>query len=50
MRILSLRTCKADTVVGLQPGREEEIDPEGTSEWTRNGKYAVISFFDGKAT
>ncbi len=49
-RILSLRTCKADTVVGLAPGKEEEIDPQGAGEWTRNGQYAVISFFDGKST
>lgn len=48
IRILALRTCKADTVVGLQLGREEEIDPNRTGEWTYNGKYAVISFFDGK--
>ncbi|RYP49713.1 hypothetical protein DL769_011052 [Monosporascus sp. CRB-8-3] len=48
IRLLSLRTCKADTVVGLAPGKEEELDPEGTGEWSRNGKYAVISYYDGK--
>ncbi|KAL0935579.1 uncharacterized protein CTRU02_210170 [Colletotrichum truncatum] len=48
MRILSLRTCKADTVVGLSPGKEKEIDPDATGQWTRNGEYAVISFCDNK--
>lgn len=48
LRILALRTCKADTCVGLAPGRESEIDPEATGEWTRTGKYAVISFCDAK--
>ena len=50
LRILALRTCKADTCVGLAPGREEELDPDGTGEWTRTGKYAVISYCDGKST
>ena len=48
LRILSLRTCKADTCVGLAAGKEEEVDPKGTGEWTKTGKYAVISFYDGK--
>lgn len=48
LRILALRTCKADTCVGLQPGKEEEVDPHGTREWTRTGKYAVNSFCDAK--
>ena len=50
LRSLALRTCKADTCVGLVPGREKELDPEGTGEWTRTGKYAVVSFYDGKST
>lgn len=49
LRILSLRTCKADTCVGLQTGKEEELDSCGTSEWTRTGKYAVVSFCDAKS-
>ncbi|KAJ8127298.1 hypothetical protein O1611_g6340 [Lasiodiplodia mahajangana] len=49
IRILSLRTCKADTVVGLAAGKEKEVDPEGTGEWTRDGKFAVISYYDGKS-
>ena len=48
LRILALRTCKADTCVGLVAGKEVELDPQGTGEWTRSGKYAVISFYDGK--
>ncbi|MCJ1404945.1 hypothetical protein MMC11_008171 [Xylographa trunciseda] len=48
LRILALRTCKADTCVGLQTGKEDDIDPYGSREWTRTGKFAVISFFDGK--
>ena len=50
LRILALRTCKADTCVGLAPGREEELDLEGNGEWTRTGKYAVVSYYDGKST
>lgn len=48
LRILTLRTCKGDTCVGLRKGQVEEIDPAGKGEWTRNGQFGVISFFDGK--
>ncbi|BGP27397.1 duf89 domain protein [Rhodotorula toruloides] len=41
--ILSLRTCKADTVVGLPDGTEEQVEKED-SKWRINGKYAVVSF------
>lgn len=48
LRVLALRTCKADTCVGLQPGQEEILDRETGGEWQRNGKYAVISYCDAK--
>ncbi|GAA5967851.1 hypothetical protein JCM8115_000383 [Rhodotorula mucilaginosa] len=41
--ILSLRTCKADTVVGLPEGTEERVEKEDP-KWRVNGKYAVVSF------
>lgn len=51
MRILALRTCKADTCVGLARERVEELEAEeeeGRREWTREGRFGVVSFFDGK--
>jgi len=54
LRILSLRTCKADVVVGLQPGKDEELrasqkgdDPEAR-EWTWGGEWAVCQFCNGR--
>lgn len=44
-RSLVLRTCKADVCVGLKPGVEEKLPPD----WTRNGRYAVVSYWDGKS-
>ncbi|GAA5914596.1 damage-control phosphatase ARMT1 family protein [Sporobolomyces salmoneus] len=45
INLLSLRTLKADTVVGLSPGKAEELDEkEGKGTWRVNGKYAVVSF------
>ncbi|GAA5918366.1 hypothetical protein JCM6882_007301, partial [Rhodosporidiobolus microsporus] len=41
--LLSLRTCKADVVVGLEEGVEERVKEEDGA-WRRNGKYAVVSF------
>ncbi|BGP43169.1 Hairy/enhancer-of-split with YRPW motif protein 2 [Rhodotorula kratochvilovae] len=41
--LLSLRTCKADTVVGLPEGTEERVQKEDP-KWRVNGKYAVVSF------
>jgi len=49
IRVLALRTCKADTCVGLKPGHAEILDRETNGEWARNGKYAVISYCDAKS-
>jgi damage-control phosphatase, subfamily III len=49
--ILSLRTCKADVVVGLPEGVNEkliktykEMGNDIGEFWTSSGKWAVISF------
>jgi len=44
-RTLSLRTSKADVCVGLTAEREKSLE----SNWTRTGRYAVVSYWDGKA-
>ncbi|KAL4807779.1 DUF89-domain-containing protein [Aspergillus unguis] len=55
IRVMSFRTCKADTVVGLPAGKDEELQKvytgggSGGREWAWSGKWAVISFCDGKA-
>jgi hypothetical protein len=56
MRTLALRTCKADVVVGLHQGKDEELrqiegggGDSGQRKWAWSGKYAVVSFVDGKA-
>lgn len=53
--ILSLRTCKADVVVGLPDGVNEklietykEMGNEIGEFWSSSGKWAVISFSDGQ--
>ncbi|GAA5876907.1 hypothetical protein JCM1840_002700 [Sporobolomyces johnsonii] len=43
INLLSLRTCKADPVVGLEEGIAEGLD-EKDPKWRVNGKYAVVSF------
>lgn len=51
---MSFRTCKADVVVGLAPGEDEKLrqTPGGggseARKWAWSGKWAVISFCDGK--
>ncbi|SCV05679.1 LANO_0H12794g1_1 [Lachancea nothofagi CBS 11611] len=57
LKTLSLRTCKADVVVGLEPGVDEKLCSEWTSVkktepgswWASSGKYAVICFCDGQS-
>ncbi|KAK0940250.1 Hairy/enhancer-of-split with YRPW motif protein 2 [Friedmanniomyces endolithicus] len=56
IRVLSLRTCKADVVVGLAKGKDEELKAmeggggdSGARKWAWSGKWAVVSFCDGKA-
>ena len=52
-RVLALRTCKADVVVGLPEGVDERLKKEtGHTEaargWAWGGKWAVAQFSDGK--
>ncbi|KAK4051470.1 Hairy/enhancer-of-split with YRPW motif protein 2 [Microbotryomycetes sp. JL221] len=46
--ILSLRTCKADVCVGLEPGKAEQLDRD-EPKWRVNGRYAVVSYCSGSA-
>lgn len=56
IRTLALRTCKADTVVGLSEGEDERLKVmeggeggSGARKWAWSGKWAVVQFCDGKA-
>jgi damage-control phosphatase, subfamily III len=56
VRVLALRTCKADVVVGLPERKDEELrgmegggGDTGARKWTWTGKWAVIEFHDGKS-
>ncbi|KAL9631034.1 MAG: hypothetical protein Q9204_004423 [Flavoplaca sp. TL-2023a] len=56
IRTLALRTCKADTVVGLPTGDDERLKgmdggggDVGARKWAWSGKWAVVQFCDGKA-
>lgn len=56
VRVLALRTCKADVVVGLPKGKDEELramdgggGDSGARKWAWSGKWAVVSLCDGKA-
>ena len=54
LRILQLRTCKADSVVGLAPGEDERLkgtdggsDDNGIArKWAWSGKWAVVQYHD----
>lgn len=55
LRVLSLRTCKADVVVGLPAGVDERLCAEWEREghehgswWATCGRWAVVSYCDGK--
>ncbi|KAK1770718.1 DUF89-domain-containing protein [Phialemonium atrogriseum] len=55
VNILALRTCKADVVVGLKPGQDEELrqtegggGDSGARKWAWSGKWAVVSFSNGQ--
>ncbi|RAO73196.1 uncharacterized protein BHQ10_009208 [Talaromyces amestolkiae] len=50
VKILALRTNKSDVCVGIQTqAKVDALDEEAPdSAWIRNGKYAVISFNEGK--
>lgn len=48
IKVLALRTNKADVCVGVDPDRLELLEASAPDEaWVRNGKYGVISFSDG---
>lgn len=48
--VLALRTNKSDTCVGVESeSKVQMLDKEAPGKtWVRNGKYAVMSFSDGK--
>lgn len=55
LNVLALRTCKADVVVDLQPGKDDELramegggGDSGARKWAWNGKWAVVSLSIGK--
>ena len=51
VRVLALRTCKADTIVGLPAGKDGELkgsEEETKRKWAWSGKWAVCEFCDGK--
>ncbi|CAK7563632.1 MAG: Hairy/enhancer-of-split with YRPW motif protein 2 [Sporothrix epigloea] len=56
INVLALRTCKADVVVGLPAGKDEELrqadgggGDSGAREWAWSGKWAVVSCSQGKS-
>lgn len=56
IKVLALRTCKADVVVGLPEGKDEEIRgtegggaDSGSRKWAWSGKWAVVQYCDGRS-
>ncbi|PFH61726.1 hypothetical protein XA68_16447 [Ophiocordyceps unilateralis] len=54
VNVLSLRTCKADVVVGLPSGKDEELrktegggGDSGARRWAWHGKWAVVCLSEG---
>ncbi|KAG5938160.1 hypothetical protein E4U59_003974 [Claviceps monticola] len=54
INVLSLRTCKADVVVGLPAGKDEELKAteggggdSGARRWAFHGKWAVVCLSKG---
>lgn len=54
VRVLTLRTCKADVVVGLPEGAEEQLEKGWVARgnanklgWAYSGKWAVVQFSEG---
>ncbi|KAI9155139.1 DUF89 domain-containing protein [Paramyrothecium foliicola] len=54
VNVLSLRTCKADVVVALPPGKDEELKAteggggdSGARRWAWHGKWAVVCLSKG---
>ncbi|KAG5987125.1 hypothetical protein E4U54_005116 [Claviceps lovelessii] len=54
INVLSLRTCKADVVVGLPAGKDEELrategggGDSGARQWAFHGKWAVVCMSKG---
>jgi damage-control phosphatase, subfamily III len=55
VNVLSLRTCKADVVVGIPAGKDEELralenggGDSGQRQWAWHGKWAVVQLSQGK--
>ena len=46
--LLSLRTNKADVVVGVEKSVADRLDEQG-EKWRVNGRYALISFLPRRA-
>lgn len=54
VRVLTLRTCKADVVVGLPEGAEEQLEKAWVEKgnanklgWAYSGKWAVVQYSEG---